>query len=164
MPKEVDRDSLLPLLMKLQQSPGFQMQRVTHNWQKGIRDILAEVDLTPTQFKVMVSIATLTREGTATQKEVANLVRIEITQNDVAHSVWMDKMTVSDVVKTLEKKGLVQRVGSSLDKRAKTLVLTDAGYSLLDIALRKTIVMDDEFFSSRFDRERLIKLLNKYIQ
>ena len=152
------------MLVKLQESPGFQMQRVIHDWQKGIRDILNEFDLTPTQFKVMVAIATFMKEdGAATQKNVTTLVKTEITQNDVAHSVWMDKMTVSDVLKTLEKKGLANRVESKLDKRAKTLVLTDDGFSLLDRAIRKAVAVDEEFFHSIVDREKLAKLLNKYI-
>lgn len=164
MVNDTDRDSVLPLLKKLQDSPGFQMQRVIHDWQKGIREILDEFDLTPTQFKVMVAIAKLMHEsGAATQKDVTTLVRTEITQNDVAHSVWMDKMTVSGVLKTLEKKGLANRVESSLDKRAKTLVLTEDGFSLLDNAIRKTLASDEAFFPSSHDREKLAQLLNKYI-
>src|SRR5580700_3076605 len=53
------------------------------------------------------------------------------TMNELARLLGLDKSSVSGLVNRAERRGLVQRVPSSQDRRAILVVLTDAGRSLV---------------------------------
>jgi DNA-binding MarR family transcriptional regulator len=163
MANVTDWSSLASLLGKLQESPGSYVQIATSVWLKRMRLVLNDLDLTPTQFKVMASIANLMEgEEGAPQSKVAKMVKAEVTQNDVANSIWMDKMTVSEVLRTLEKKGWVARVESKKDKRAKSLILTNEGFYLLFEALNKAVAVDEELFPQGEERDQMVDILKRH--
>ena len=142
---------ILPLFKKLQESPSFYMKQVMQKYEKNLSDILVDFELTPTQMELLTGLAVLMKEGTP------------INQNDVAIFVNRDKNTVSEVLRTLEKKGYIARFKSSSDKRAKSLVITDNGLSIIENAINDVLVLDDQFFPKGSDRDELIKLLIKYL-
>jgi DNA-binding MarR family transcriptional regulator len=53
------------------------------------------------------------------------------TMNELARLLGLDKSSVTGLVNRAERRGLVQRVPSSTDRRAILVVLTDAGRSLV---------------------------------
>jgi len=119
----------------LQESPGFLLWKVTNLWQRRQRAALKSLDLTHVQFVLLAGIAWLSRDDEP------------VTQAGLAQHAQMDPMMTSQVVRTLEKKGLVERVVHPRDSRAKSLHPTRRG---LDLATRAMVLVektDDALFS-----------------
>jgi len=146
-----DRDSLSPIFDKMSESPGRLMMLVLNKWDKGISCALEGYDTTRTQIELLVCIAKLLKE-----KEC-------VTQRDVVDFVHRDKNTVSEVMRTLEKKGYITRATSKGDMRAKAIVLTDEGVQLVEKAAHEVMLFDERFFPENSDNEELRKLLKKYL-
>lgn len=117
------------------QSPGFLLWQVTNLWQKRQRAALEPLDLTHVQFVLLASLGWLTRTSPA------------VTQVQLAHHACTDVMMTSEVVRTLEKKGLIQRTPHPIDTRAKCLVLTPLGEDRLQQAIQIVEAVDQSFFA-----------------
>ena len=143
--------SALPLFKKLQNSPSYYMKQVLQKYEKHLLDILVDFELTPTQMELLIALAVLTKEEKPiSQKDVANLVR-------------RDKNTVSEVLRALEKKDYITRFPNPNDKRAKSLVITKKGLNIIENAVNKVLIIDNQFFPVGNDRNELIDLLKKYL-
>jgi DNA-binding MarR family transcriptional regulator len=148
--REIDWESFSPAVQKLIDSPSFHLNMVMHMWEKSLHEIVGDFDLTNTQFKMLVSLMVLTKDE-----------RI-ITQMDIAHLLEADKMMVSEVLRTLEKKGYVIRVSHPSDKRAKSLIVTKKGLEIVERAVQLAAEFDDKFFSPLGDeKDDFIRLLKK---
>jgi DNA-binding MarR family transcriptional regulator len=115
------------------QGAGFLLWQVTMAWQRHITHSLKVLGITHTQYIVMSALATLLamrREDTL------------VMQSDIAATANIDVMSVSNVVRTLEKRGIVARTGHPEDSRAMAIWLTRTGEELLSEA--KTIVLSSE--------------------
>lgn len=53
-----------------------------------------------------------------------------VTQDELAHILYIDKGTTARALNTLEKQNFIQRVTSEIDKRAKLIYLTDKAKKL----------------------------------
>ena len=138
---------------KAEDSTGFLLWQTHNLWQREIRKSLQEYNLTHTQFVVMASTYYL------------GMHHQEVTQIDVSKESNIDVMLTSNVMRALEKRGLLRRAEHSSDTRAKIVMLTDEGYSILKKAVKKVEHFDAIFFSSlknkiKFNQE-LIHLLNR---
>jgi DNA-binding MarR family transcriptional regulator len=71
--------------------------------------------LTQVQFLLLSGLEDLGRDGAA------------VGQNELARRPRIDAMMTSQVLRTLEAKGLVGRLSNPRDQRAKVLILTDEG-------------------------------------
>ena len=69
-----------------------------------------------------------------------------ITQVNLAAFSDMDVMTVSQILKLLLKKGLVERREHPQDSRAKVVFLTDAGRERMNQALPLIEAIDQTYF------------------
>lgn len=116
-------------------SPGFLLWQVTNLWQREIRKALERYGLTHSQYVIMASIHWLTLHGK------------EVTQILLSSHTKIDPMTTSTVLRTLQSKGLLQRQEHSTDTRAKTVVLTENGRSIIKQAVKTVEVFDADFFS-----------------
>ena len=96
-------------------SPGFMLWRVTNRWQAVIRAALRPFGLTHVQF---VLLAALT------------WAMGELTQIELAHRTRTDPMMTSQVLRALERKGLIERREHPTDGRARLLHVTPAGAEL----------------------------------
>ncbi len=123
-------------------SVGYLLWQVLHMWQRRASEGLAEIGLTHMQFTLLAGLGWLGRHGDAP------------TQAALAAHCQIDAMTVSQVVRKLEAKGMVTRTDHPDDTRAKALALTDAGMAALKAALPEIERMDDAFFTPA-DRARL---------
>lgn len=117
-------------------SPGFMLWRVTNRWQAVMRRTLAPFDLTHVQF---VLLAALTWRGEPEG----------MTQVDLAHAVRADPMMVSQVLRALEAKGLVERRVDPADGRARRVLATAAGVDKARAANAAVEAADEEFFGAR---------------
>lgn len=117
-------------------SSGFLLWQVTNLWQRQIKKALEPHDLTHSQFVLMASIHWLT------------LHKKDVTQILLSANTKIDPMTTSTVLRTLQKKGLIQRQEHATDTRAKTVALTEAGKELIKLAVVTVEKFDADFFAS----------------
>ncbi|MFH9353770.1 MarR family winged helix-turn-helix transcriptional regulator [Kitasatospora sp. NPDC017646] len=117
------------------ESPGFLLWRVTLAWQRALAAALRPYDLTHVQFVLLTGAWWLgVDEGVPTQRRLAE------------HS-GTDPMMTSQVLRTLEGKGLVERLPDPVDSRAKRVRVTEAGQALRERAMYAVEKADAEFFA-----------------
>lgn len=130
------------------ESPGFLLWLVTNSWQRQLRAALDPIDLTHVQFVLLASLAWLSRNGEA------------VTQVRLAQQARTDVMMTSQVVRALERKGLVLRGAHPADNRARGLQVTPKGLRLVNKALRLVERADTRFFGAAGkDLAKLVILL-----
>lgn len=110
------------------------LERVATAWSLRLRAALVPLELTNAQFRLLVSVAWLTTR------------HISVRQSDIAQYAGMDPVMTSEVLRTLESRGLVARVPHPSDRRAKSISATEAGGALADRALRLATVVEANFF------------------
>ncbi len=116
-------------------SPGFLLWHVTLRWQRAVTTALAPLGLTHVQFVLLACAWWLTEQGqTPNQLELAEQAGTDV------------KMT-SQVLRTLEANGLLERRTDDRDGRAKTVHPTRAGTSLAKRAITVVEAADDAFFA-----------------
>lgn len=119
------------------QSPGLLLWRVTNRWQAAMRAALTPHELTHVQY---VLLASLTWLG---DREPERLV----TQVDLAAFAATDPMMTSQVVRALERAGLVERLPHPTDGRARVLRATPEGAAAARRATADVEAADAAFFS-----------------
>ncbi len=120
-------------------SPGFMLWRVTNRWQAVIRAALRPFGLTHVQF---VLLAALT------------WAMGELTQIELAHRTRSDPMMTSQVLRALERKGLIERREHPTDGRARLLHVTPAGAELARRANTAVEAADQAFFGAESGQPR----------
>lgn len=118
------------------QSPGFLLWQVTNRWQRGIVASLKPLGLTHVQFVLLASVWWLSRGGGALP-----------TQREVADHAGTDRMMTSQVLRTLERRGLVARDRDSRDGRARRIAATAPGAELAEQAIDVVEAADRAFFA-----------------
>ncbi len=115
-------------------SPGFLLWHVTLQWQRAIATALQPLNLTHVQF-VLLACAWWLHEQDQTPNQMA-----------LARQAGTDVKMTSQVVRTLEAKGLLRRDVDPADTRARRLRLTPQGTRLAQRALAAVEQVDAEFF------------------
>ena len=115
-------------------SPGFLLWHATLRWQREVAAALAPLDLTHVQFVLLASTWWLNEHG-----ERPNQIAL-------AAQAGTDVKMTSQVVRSLERKGLVEREVDPLDTRAKRLRVTRRGARLAPRAIAAVEQVDEEFF------------------
>ena len=129
-------------------SPGLALWRATNAWQNAQRRALKKFDLTHTQFVLLASLVWIDSEEPVTQRQLCEHARL-------------DEMMTSQVLRLLEKKGLITRVAHPSDGRAMALSATAKGVKLANASVRVVEEVDRQFFSALPDQgRRLTKDLN----
>ncbi|AKL67563.1 MULTISPECIES: MarR family winged helix-turn-helix transcriptional regulator [Streptomyces] len=121
--------------MKPGESPGFLLWHVTLRWQRDIAAALTPLDLTHVQFVLLACTWWLNGQG-----ERPN-------QLAVARQAGTDVKMTSQVLRTLEKKGLIEREVDPADTRAKRLRVTALGAELAPRAIAAVEEVDARFFA-----------------
>lgn len=114
-------------------STGLLLWRVTNAWQSAQRAALAPFGLTHVQFVLLASLSWMGSDD-------------PVTQRDLAEHAGTDPMMTSQVLRTLESKGLVERRAHPTDARARALVVTTAGAELANEANRAVERVDHDYF------------------
>lgn len=115
-------------------SIGLSFIRVYNLWHKKIKDALRGVGLTHPQYVVLASLGYLAQS------------KDEVNQVDIAKNSEIDVMTVSTILRNLERDGLVTRQIAASDQRAKTVQMTRSGQGKLNQALPLVEGIDTDFF------------------
>ncbi|MFP4369571.1 MAG: MarR family winged helix-turn-helix transcriptional regulator [Candidatus Kapaibacterium sp.] len=138
----------------LQDFSGFMMWQLTHLWQRKINSEVGKVGLTYVQYVLLAALDWGLENG------------VEPTQINLAKGTKLDKMMTSNVIRTLEKKGLVKRKKHPTDSRALLLSITDKGYDILPKAIDIVEKFNDSFFNKLGDdlprfKKNMYELLDK---
>ncbi|MBA3338417.1 MAG: MarR family transcriptional regulator [Geodermatophilaceae bacterium] len=133
------------------ESPGFMLWKAANLLQRLHAGCLRDLDITPTQFSLMTCLVYLQDEGDVTASRI------------VAHA-GIDKMVVSDVLKTLIRKGFVARSPNPGDARSSIVRATPSGRRVTNAAVRKVETLDARFFrrvgDARAFHRGLVALVN----
>jgi DNA-binding MarR family transcriptional regulator len=118
-----------------EESTGLLLWQVTNRWQAAQRAALAPFRLTHVQFVLLASLAWLQSEQPVTQRQLAD------------HAAT-DPMMTSQVLRALQRKGLIERAPHPTDRRAQSLEVTAAGSRLANKAVHAVEACDRAFFNS----------------
>jgi DNA-binding MarR family transcriptional regulator len=135
---------------EIEKSPAFQLWQATNAWGRLVHRALEPFGLTHVQLIMLASIQILAeREPTVTQAMVSRFAST-------------DENMTSQVVRTLEKKGYLNRVPCESDKRAFRLDLSEAGEDLTSRA-REAVKAESKLFFEPLgsDSELLARLLSR---
>ncbi len=133
------------------ESPGFLLWQTMTSWQRQIKTALGAFGISHSQFVIMALIKFHEESGSnPNQVQIINLSKL-------------DKMTVSNALKDLDKKGLVIRAEDKTDTRAKCIQLTATGHTLISQAVSAVENTDHSYFSplTLQERKTIIDLMNK---
>lgn len=92
-------------------TPGFQIRRLHQVSVAVFHDCLHHFNLTPIQYTILVIID----------------MSAKLEQTSIAARAGLDNSTVADVIKRLEKNGMVRREAGIRDKRARVTSITALG-------------------------------------
>lgn len=115
-------------------SPGFLLWQVSTKWRREIETALATLNLTHPQFVLLSSLGWLTRHHT------------DVTQVELARHCSTDVNMTSQVLRSLEQKGYIERHKREGDERSKLPKLTEKGAKLVEQAIPLVEKVDDDFF------------------
>jgi DNA-binding MarR family transcriptional regulator len=121
---------------RLQDGMGFLFWQVSNVWEKEIKRVLEQFDLSHAQLMILSSVNSLSQ-----QKE-------SVTQILLSEYAKIDPMTTSKVVRSLQNRGYIKRKEYLKDTRAKTVHITEKGQKLLKDAFKEVDRFDKEFFSN----------------
>ena len=139
------QDSLAP-----GESPGFLLWRVTLRWQRAIMAALRPLGLTHVQFVLLASLWWLTK-----------VAGEQPSQRRLAEHAATDPMMTSQVLRTLEARGLITRAADPADSRALRVALTDTGARLAVEAIQVVEAADAEFFAPAGDTQSMVRVLGR---
>ncbi|HVQ92768.1 MAG TPA: MarR family transcriptional regulator [Mycobacteriales bacterium] len=127
-------------------SPGFLLWHATLRWQRGIAAALAPLDLTHVQFVLLACTWWFNAKGQRPN------------QLALAQQAGTDVKMTSQVLRTLEQKGLIEREVDPADTRAKRIRVTTSGADLAPRAIAVVEQVDTQFFQPARDDDTLTLL------
>lgn len=137
---------------KAEDSPGFLLWRASTLWRRSIENILKPLSLTHPQFVVLATIGWFSRTGQGAK------------QIEISRHASLDPNTISQILRSLQQKGLIER-SHSIDERSKCTILTPAGTEKLSKALPAVEKADFHFFAEvDLSKEKALKALQKLAQ
>jgi DNA-binding MarR family transcriptional regulator len=115
---------------------GYALARAAHAWRAGLTEALTDVAVTPPQFFVLAALL-----------HAETRHRPPPTQRAVAAQTGIDPNTTSQIVRGIERRGLIVRTPSDRDSRALALSLTPEGLELARVCARRARALNREFFA-----------------
>jgi DNA-binding MarR family transcriptional regulator len=103
-------------------------------WQRALNVALSDLNMSSTQAVILINVPRLNQE----RKAVTQMALAEVTK--------IDRMTVSQAIRTLERKALIKRTTVSANKRAYHVELTDTGHGVALEAVKRIIHAHKVFF------------------
>lgn len=133
-----------------EESPGFLLWQVSTNWRRLIETALAKIGLTHPQFVLLASLGWLHRNQS------------EVTQAELARHCRTDVNMTSQVLRTLEKKGYIERSHRSGNQRSKFPKVTENGAKIIEQAIPLVEQVDRHFFEKLgSDAKDCVKIMQK---
>jgi len=133
--------------LKLENQLCFPLYACSRKVMKLYHPYLSELDLTYTQYICMM---VLWEQRKLSAKELGN-------------RLFLDSGTLTPVLKSLEKKGLLSRYRSSEDERVLLVEITSEGEALKERAVDVPYQLGDRLDMDREDAYQLYRLLSKFL-
>ena len=111
-------------IRKLPDQPGFMIRRLQQVAISLFHETLETAEITPVQYTILQILAQ----------------NRQLDQTAIAALAYLDASTTGDVLRRLEKRGLVCRTVKETDRRSKAVDITEDGNSLLS-RIRDRIVL-----------------------
>ncbi len=145
MTEAVDRRDFV----KLSDRPGHLIRRLHQIHVAIFLEECSEFNLTPVQFGVLNVLY-----GGKT-----------LEQGAIASQIGIDRNNAADVIRRLERRGLLQRPTSTKDRRAKLTCITDEGRQLVDAVFPAMVQAQRRFMKPLDDNEysQLMGLMEKLV-
>lgn len=137
-----------------EKSPGLLLWQTTLTWQRLIREALDPYEISHPQFVILAILLWFSEKN------------MESSQVMIVNWSKLDKMTVSQSLKKLERRGLVKRHEHAVDTRAKSAHLTEEGKDLIFTLVPLVEEVDGTFFGGlpRKDQLSLIQMLGTLVR
>ena len=126
-------------------STGLLFIRVYNKWHSIITQELRKLGITHPQFVVLTSLSFLSQSDD------------NVTQVSIAKMADMDVMSVSQIIKGLEKKEFIKRTANPKDSRANAVILLPKGQEMVRLALPVVEKIDADFFCTLQENERVFR-------
>ena len=134
----------------VKESLGFMLWQASTKWRRQIEEALSPLDLTHTQFILLASLNHLSYEGH------------NASQVDLARHANLDVTMTSQILRTLEQKGFIERRMQTGDERSKFPHLTRLGTQLIEQAMAVVEEIDSSFFDHlKSDTKKCRDILQK---
>lgn len=118
------------------ESTGLLFIRTYNKWHGKIKSALSDLGITHPQFIVLCTLNYLSQfEKHITQAKISSVSEIDV-------------MTISQILRTLEKNGLVIRKQSPIDSRANSIEIVQQGLDMISKAIPVVETIDSEFFGT----------------
>lgn len=143
---------LLSRFEQADESPGFLLWQLTNLWQQRIRAALTPLGITHVQFVLLAGVAWMENSEQL------------VSQASLSRHAHTDIMMTSQVVRTLETKGLLTRSVHPTDTRARVVSLTEEGRRIAQQALQVVESADELFFGEPgAQTSTLVELMRRLI-
>jgi DNA-binding MarR family transcriptional regulator len=126
---------------------GYALMTAANAWRAELGDVLASRQITPAQFFVLAALLHLSGRG-----------RPAPMQRDLAERTGIDPNTMSQVVRALERRGVIARGPHPDDSRAVALSLTREGLPLARECAARARDLNRRYFAG-VDARPLYELL-----
>lgn len=137
---------------KSEENLGFLLWHTNMLWQREQNRALDGIGLTQTQFAILSALKSLLEKSD------------NVMQKAIAERSNTDTMMVSKVLRTLEKKRLIERKEHETDTRAKCVLFTTVGVKTFQKAFEIATESNAVFFSNLSDTDNFQKELQRIIQ
>ena len=130
--------------------PGFLIRRLHQIHVAMFLDECRDFSITPVQFGVLTVL----------------YGRDACDQVTISNQLGVDRVTVADVVRRLEKRALLERIASTADRRAKLARITEEGCAFVDAVQPRMIQAQRRFVLPLSEEENdvLMALLTKLME
>ncbi|WP_291545873.1 MarR family transcriptional regulator [Clostridium sp. Maddingley MBC34-26] len=133
-------------------STGLLFIRVYNKWHTVITRELRKLGITHPQFVVLTTLNFLSQSDE------------NVTQASIAKMADMDVMSVSQIIKGLEKNEFIKRTTNPNDSRANAVTLLPKGQEMVRASLPIVERTDDEFFGVLKEKESIFRQYLKQME
>jgi MarR family transcriptional regulator, lower aerobic nicotinate degradation pathway regulator len=130
--------------------PGFLIRRLHQIHVAMFLEECSDFNITPVQFGVLTVLYD----------------QDPMDQVTIANQLGVDRVTVADVIRRLERRGLLERTINPADKRAKLARITEVGHAFVDAVQPEMIKAQRRFVTplDAAENETLMTLLTKLME
>jgi DNA-binding MarR family transcriptional regulator len=130
-------------------SRGFLLRLANLRWEREVSAALRPLSLTYAQFALLGGIWWMTSHGPPPS------------QRELSDHTGISQMLASQLTRTLEKAGLLERTTDAVDTRVRRLALTPEGRKLASKAIRIVDTVEERFFAEIDASDALIPMLRR---
>jgi len=126
-------------------STGLLFIRVYNKWHSTINQELRKLGITHPQFVILTTLNFLSQADD------------NVTQVSISKLADMDVMSVSQIIRGLEKNEFIKRTTNPKDSRANAVILLPKAQEMVKLSLPVVEKIDDDFFGILKENEKVFR-------